>query len=66
MQAPTNIKQVRLFKGAVTYYCDMWPQRSHILAPSTNLTGKGILNWNSIHQQAFDTMKALMVEDVLL
>ena len=44
----------------------MWPRRSHILAPLTNLTRKGTFNWNDIHQQAFDTMKALMVEDVLL
>ena len=65
MQAPTNIKQVRSFIGAVTYYRDIWPRRSHILAPLTNLTGKGTFNWRSIHQKAFDTMKALMVEDVL-
>ena len=66
MQAPVNMKQVRLFIGAVTYYRDMWPQRSHILAPLTNLTGKGSFIWTDIHQQAFDAMKALMVEDVLL
>ena len=40
MQAPVNIKQVRWFIGAVTYYCDMLPCRSHILAPLTDLTGK--------------------------
>ena len=44
----------------------MWPRRSHILAPLTNLTGKGTFVWTAIHQQAFDAMKALMVEDVLL
>ena len=66
MQAPTNIKQVHLFISAVTYYCDMWPRHSHILAPLTDLTGKGTFQWNSIHQQAFDAMKALMAEDVLL
>ena len=66
MQAPVNVKQVWLFIGAVTYYHDMWPQRSHILAPLTNLTGKGTFIWTAIHQQAFDAMKALMVEDVLL
>ena len=60
------MKQVWSFIGAVTYYCDMWPRRSHILAPLTNLTGKGTFVWTSIHQQTFDAMKALMVEDVLL
>ena len=66
MQAPTNIKQICLFIGAVTYYHDMWPQCSHILAPLTNLSGIGIFTWNAIHQQAFDAMKALLAEDVLL
>ena len=44
----------------------MWPRRSHILAPLTNLTRKGTFIWTSIHQHAIDVMKALMVEDVLL
>ena len=59
---PQNIKQVQSFIGAVTYYRDMWPHRSHILAPLTNLTGKGPFIWNSIHQKAFDGMKALMTK----
>ena len=66
MQAPVNNKQDRSFIGAVIYYCDMWPRCSHILAPLTNLTGKGTFVWTTIHQQVFDAMKALMVEDVLL
>ena len=44
----------------------MWPRRSHILALLTNPTGKDTFIWTSIHQQTFDAMKALMVEDVLL
>ena len=66
MQAPVHIKQVQSFTGAVTYYHDMWPRCSHILAPLKNLTGKGTFMWTSVHQQAFDAIKALMIEDVLL
>ena len=66
MWAPVNIKQVHSFIGAVTYYCDMWPCRSHISAPLTDLTGKGTFHWTLVHQKASDAMKALMVKDVLL
>ena len=44
MQAPISIKQVHSFIGAVTYYCDMWPRHSHILAPLPGLTDKGTFN----------------------
>ena len=66
MQAPISIKQVHSCIGAVTYYCDMWPWHSHILALLTNISRKGTFKWNTIHQQAFDAMKALLVDNVLL
>jgi transposase InsO family protein len=56
MQAPTNIKQIRA----------MWPHRSHILSPLTELTGKKAFVWEDKHQQAFEQMKALIAMDALL
>jgi Reverse transcriptase (RNA-dependent DNA polymerase) len=58
MQAPTNMKQIRAFLGMVGYYRDMWPLRSHILAPLTELTGKKAFVWEDKHQQAFEQMKS--------
>jgi hypothetical protein len=40
MQPPASVKQVRSFIGAVSFYRDMFPSRSHLLTPLTNLTGK--------------------------
>ena len=66
MERPQNIKQVRSFIGAVTFYRDMWPHRSHILAPLTELTGHAPFVWSKCHQHAFDQMRSLLAEDVLL
>ena len=67
MQIPTNIKQLRAFLGLVTYYRDMWPRRSHILAPLTDLlkTPK-TFKWTDIHTKAFEQMKSLIMSDTLL
>jgi hypothetical protein len=45
MQPPNNVKQVQSFIGSVTYYRDMFPPRSHQLAPLTEMTGKGRIIW---------------------
>ena len=67
MQPPTNVSELRSFLGAVGYYHDMFPHRSHILAPLTNLTGsKGPIHWTVECDKAFKQMKALLAEDVLL
>ena len=67
MAEPTNVSELRSFLGAVGYYHDMFPHRSHILAPLTNLTGsKGPLTWTPECSLAFKQMKALLAEEVLL
>ena len=66
MKAPTTIKELRSFLGLVNYYRDMWPRRTHTLAPLTALTGKAPFRWTHIEQTAFDQMKALLTADALL
>ena len=63
---PTNLKQVRSFLGAVTYYRDMFSRRSHVLGPLMDLIGTGPFVCLPIHQQAFQEMEALLVADTLM
>jgi hypothetical protein len=73
--APKTVKQVRSFLGMVNYYKDMWRHRSHLLAPLTDLTtnkdgtvGKkrGPFKWEKVHQEAFDKIKQVIADDVML
>lgn len=66
MQKPRNVKELRSFLGLVNFYRDMWPKRSHVLAPLTNMTGKTIFEWTEACDKAFDEMKALAAMDTLL
>jgi hypothetical protein len=64
----------------VQYYRDMWQRRSEMLAPLTDLVGecgetkttkknkpkKKPWQWESIHQQAFDNVKATIAKEVVL
>ena len=66
MQAPSNVKELRSFLGMVTYYRDMWPRRSHILAPLTSLLKTKDFRWGEAQQKAFQEMRALMATDAIL
>jgi hypothetical protein len=64
----------------VQYYRDMWAKRGEMLTPLTDLVGecrkikptkkngnkKKPWRWESIHQQAFDNVKATIPKDVVL
>ena len=41
LQPPSTLKQLRSLLGMIQFYRDMWQRRSHILAPLTDLVGKG-------------------------
>jgi hypothetical protein len=73
--APKTEKQVRSFLGMVNFYKDMWRHRSHLLAPLTDLTSnkdgtvgkkRGPIKWEKVHQEAFDKIKQVITNDVML
>jgi hypothetical protein len=67
IERPQTVTQLRSFIGAVTFYRDMFPQRSHILAPLTKLVGgRGTVKWNAECQKAFDQVKAMLAKEAFL
>ena len=77
---PKSVKELCRFLGMVQYYRDIWARRSEMLAPLSNLVGecghtkvtkanktkKVPWHWDTIHQQAFDNVKATIAKDVTL
>jgi hypothetical protein len=67
IETPKTRKQLRGFIGMVNYYRDMWPQRSHIMAPLTALTSSSVKwKWTKEHQEAFEQIKKQIAKETLL
>ncbi len=78
LNPPNNIKELWWFLGMVQYYRDMWQKQCEMLASLTDLVGeygetkttkknktkKKPWQWESIHQQAFDNVKATIAKEV--
>jgi hypothetical protein len=76
LNPPNNVMELRHFLGMVQYYQDMWERRSEMLDPlidlvgecgetkttKRNMTKKKPLQWDPIHQQAFDNVKAAIAK----
>ena len=64
---PKNKRQLRRFLGMVNYYRDMWKQRSHILAPLSQLVSKTIKwEWTQKQQTAFEEAKKMIQKETML
>ena len=66
LERPQTVSQLRSFIGAVTFYRDMYPKRSHLLAPLTALVGKKKLVWTPDCEKSFKAVKALLAKDAFL
>ena len=73
LKRPQTVKEVRGFIGTIQYYRDLWPRRSHILAPIADLTkgykkgGKNKkIQWTEDCEKAFKEIKHVIAKDTLL
>ena len=77
MELPKYLKHLRGFRGAINYYRELWPHRSHIIAPITGECGahkKGKkdkkskeekFKWTDVMQHTFEKTKALIAVDTI-
>jgi hypothetical protein len=80
LNPPNNVKGLQHFLSMVQHYRDMWVKRSEMMAPLSDLVGecgemkttrknkvkKAPWHWDSIHQIAFDNVKATIIKEVVL
>ena len=64
---PRSVTDVRAFLGIITYYRTMMPGLSEVAVPLTNLTKKDSpWRWTHVEEDAFKTLKQLLVDAVPL
>ena len=64
---PKNRKQLKHFLGMINYYRNMWPKRSHVLAPLSALASpKAKWEWTQKEQLAFEEAKHMIQREVML
>ena len=67
LEKPNNRRQLRSFLGLVNYYRDMWPRRSHYLAPLSSLVSNNVKwQWTDKCQEAFAKIKSIIAKETLL
>jgi hypothetical protein len=64
---PSNLKQVRGFLGVINFIKNHIPNRAALIEPITRLTRKGEkFIWGDEQQQAFEKIKAVISESIML
>ena len=69
MERPSTVTEVRSFIGMIQYYRDLWPRRSHILQPFTDISSgkKGQkIKWTPALEEAFKDIKKMVCQQTLL
>ena len=66
MKEPKNERQVRRFLGGANFYCKMWRNRSHALAPLTELAGSVPFILKEINYTSCNEIKAIMSKETML
>ena len=69
MRTPRTLRQLKSLLGMVQYYRNMWPKRSHILAPLTaasSTKNNKKFKWTEEMEDAFTEMKKIMAQEALL
>ena len=69
LERPRTVTEVRSLVGLVQYYRDLWPRRSHVLQPFTEISsgkkGKKI-QWTPELESAFQSVKKMVCQETLL